>query len=80
LRKAVLDEFNLAGVEILSPAFRYQRVSKTKAIPKGLSKAQLDEAHREALTQARKIEKEVFLEAERLRRKEERKILKGQFQ
>ena len=80
LRKAILDEFNLANIEIVSPTFRVVRASKGKAIPKGLSRAQLTKAHREALSKAKKIEKELYAEAERIRRMEERKILKGQFQ
>ena len=80
LRKAVLDEFNLANIEILSPNYHTIRKTMAKTIPKGLSRAKLTKTHKESLDQAKKIEKETFMEAEKIRRAEEHKILKGQFQ
>jgi len=80
LRKAILDEFNLAGIEILSPDYRVTRTTKGKAVPKGLSRSQLTKSHKDTLEKARKIEKATYAEAERIRKAEERKILKGQFQ
>jgi len=76
LRKAILDEFNLAGIEILSPIYKNVRQSKTKTIPKGLSKQRLKKSHKQALIKAKKIEQEMYKEAEQIRKAEARKIKK----